>query len=121
MRFTSPTAGELRHRLAMETLSQGASGGSSGTGLTSTYTVAVSLWGRVLGLAGGRYVAGQQSEEKVATHRITVRWVAGFAGWTHVSETPSGGGTRRFAIRSVQDPEGRNRWLELDVEEEKPA
>lgn len=117
--FRSPASGELNQYLALETLGQAPSGGSGGVDLIDTYTLAASAWGRVLGLLGGRYVAGRQVEE-VATHRIVIRYRTGFQAWTHVSRAVVGG-TQRYRIHKIHDPEGRGRWLELDVEEQRPS
>jgi head-tail adaptor len=118
-RFVNPGAGDLSHRVAIETIAQTPSGGDTGTGLAQTYSTIADAWGRLDGLAGGRYVAGRQIEE-VATHRLTIRYQAAALPATHVSESVTGG-TRRFAVRGIVDPDGKRRWLQLDLEEERPS
>jgi len=107
-------AGELRHRIALETRNQAAAGGAAGVDLTDAYTVAANAWAKIEGLRGGRYIAGKQTEE-VATHRLTIRWRDGYTAWTHASE-----GTRRWRIHSVADRDGRREWLEMECEELTP-
>jgi len=115
--FKAPNAGDLSHRVAIETVAQTPSGGASGTGLAQSYTKIADAWGRLDGLAGGRYVAGRQIET-VATHRLTIRYQAAALPATHVSENA---GARRFAVRGIVDPDGRRAFLQFDLEEERPS
>lgn len=117
--FKQPNAGDLSHRVAIETIAQTPADGDTGTGLAQSYVKIADAWGRLEGLAGGRYVAGRQIEE-VATHRLTIRYQAAALPATHVSETLAGG-TRRFAVRGIVDPDGKRAFLQFDLEEERPA
>ena len=108
-------AGELRTLVALQSKAQTPTGGASGTGLTDTYTTVADVWARIDGLQGGRYVAGQQVEE-TATHKITIRYRSDYtSAWRFILD-----GARRFELKTVRDPDGLRKFLEIWAQELKP-
>ncbi len=108
-------AGELRTLVSLQSKTQTPAGGATGTGLTDTYTTVAEVWARIDGLQGGRYVAGQQVEE-VATHKITIRYRADYTGaWRFIRD-----GARLFEMKTVRDPDGLRKFLEIWAQELKP-
>lgn len=69
------------------------------------------LWGAIAPLSQTERLRGGRSDV-VATHRITLRARAGVAAPMRLSS-----GSRRFAIRSVGDPDEGGRDLVCEVEE----
>jgi SPP1 family predicted phage head-tail adaptor len=107
-------AGELRDRVELQSRAQTPTGGSSGSAIAQAYATVATVWAKIEGLQGGRYIAGRQTEE-VATHKITIRHRTDFTAWRFVLI-----GTRRLEVRSLRDPDGGKEFMELWCEELTP-
>ena len=108
-------AGELRTLVILQSKTQTPVGGAAGTGLADAYTDVASVWARIDGLQGGRYVAGQQVEE-TATHKITIRYRADYtSAWRFIRDVD-----RLFEMKTVRDPDGLRKFLEIWAQELKP-
>ena len=107
-------AGGLNERITLQARTQTAVGGASGTIITEGFVSVATVWAKVEGLQGGRYVAGRQVEE-VATHRVTIRRRTDFQAWRFILR-----GETRLEVRSLRDPDGGRQYLELWCEELKP-
>lgn len=113
-RTPAPSIGQLSTRVLLQSKSATATGGTGGTGMAETYATVGKAWARIDLVRGGRYVAGQQTEE-TATHRVTMRHRDDFTLWRYILE-----GTRRFRVLNIGDPDNAHRWLVATCEEMKP-
>ncbi|MBX9925515.1 MAG: phage head closure protein [Hyphomicrobiaceae bacterium] len=96
------------HRLMLEAPSETPDGFG---GTMTTWSLVSEVWGELRGLTGSEQIDGDRLSAK-STHLVIIRYRDGispamrfrFAG-------------RSFAIRSIQDRDGRNRHLECRCEE----
>lgn len=108
--FVEPAAGDLTARLVLEKASVTPSGTDA---MAVSYTEVDRISARPKTLFGGHTLAGEQTERRVS-HVFTIRYRddARDGAWDHIQFDG-----RRFAVRLVQDPEERKRWLELHCDE----
>lgn len=106
--FTPPRAGELRHRIALQSRSSAPSGSDD---LAHTYTTVATVAAKARAIQGGRMVSGVQTEERV-THLFLVRFRTDQGAWRWILFNG-----RRLEVRTVRDPDERGRWLEIQAEE----
>lgn len=103
-----PPVGARRRRFVLELPVEEPDGFG---GVLRRYVAGPILWGAITpvgmlqGEAGGR-------DDALATHRITLRVHPGLSPAMRLAAGP-----RRFAIRTVTDPDARGRDLVCDVEE----
>lgn len=79
--------------------------------LLDTFVPVATIWA-ALGATRGSVIQGDVQILDAVTHRLVLRWVDP-ATWTHVRA-----GDRRFRRREVVDPDGRQREIEVLLEEE---
>lgn len=75
------------------------------------YVAGPVVWGAMQAIGAAERIRGGR-EDRVATHRIDLRYRPGVAPPMRLAAGP-----RRFAIRSAGDPDGRRRDLVCEVEE----
>jgi SPP1 family predicted phage head-tail adaptor len=109
-----PVIGELRERVAIADLV------STPTGTKDTsrsFTTLATVWASVETIDGVQALDGRNISEG-PTHRFTVRWRDDVAitrkQWLVW-------GARQFRIESVENPNERDRWLEIVAEEVRTA
>ena len=96
-------AGELRHRVELQEKTET----QTALGVTETWRTVATLWADVRDLAGREYYAAAQTQTEVTT-RVRIRYRAGVTpAWRLLH------GARTLEIRSVIDPDGRRRELQL--------
>lgn len=100
--------GALRHRLVIEQPMRVPDGGG---GATITWTALATVWGAIEPLRGGESVEAEALASRVS-HRIRIRHRAGLS-----SDMRFRDGGRIFSIRSLNDPDGRRRWLDCLCDE----
>lgn len=96
--------GRLRHRVALQTVSEARS--STGA-VTETWNTTATVWAEVVDLAGREFWDARQVNAEL-TARIRIRYRSGI-----VPKMRAVFGARTFDIQSVIDPEGRRRELVL--------
>ena len=69
------------------------------------------VWGAIERLGGHERVAGGRAD-RLATHRVTLRYRPGIDAAMRLADGP-----RRFSIRTASDPDGTRRDLVCEVEE----
>jgi SPP1 family predicted phage head-tail adaptor len=103
-------AGQLRHRVTLQSLGTRTDDGYGGGSIL--FTDEVTLNASIEPLSGEeRLEAGQL--ESALTHRIRTRFYAGVKPHWRVKYIDKHAGERVFDIDSVMDPEERHRELEL--------
>lgn len=100
--------GKLRHRVILQAEGETA---DAGGGFIRTWSNVVTVWARVEPLRGGEQIAAMQLEDTV-THRVTMRHRTGVTSKSRLLHRG-----RALSVRSVTDPEERNRFLVLLCEE----
>jgi SPP1 family predicted phage head-tail adaptor len=101
----------LRTRLVLETPVETPDGAG---GVTRSWIPAATVWGHVTPTRGeDSVVAGAPGQ--TISHRVALRWRAGLDSSMRLKL-----GSRRFAIRSVYDPQERRRMLVCLCQEVKP-
>ncbi len=100
-------AGKYRHFITLEQRTQEA---DESVGVTIGYITADTVWAEMIAVRGSAYLASVQLGE-VATHRFMMRRRA-MDDFNYVNYE-----NRRFRVRSVRDPDGRRRELEVMAEE----
>ena len=106
-------SGPMRHPLALYRRSE------SGGHAAIAEDLVVTLWGSLIGLAGGSQGIVSDSD-----FRFETRYVDGLDPSLVASLTTIANGvtvTRRFHLRSVQDPDGRRRRLVIFLRELVPG
>ena len=107
------TPGQMRSRVALQARTETPDGSDD---YTQAHSTVASVWAAVEGIGGGKYIAGQQVEQRT-THRVTIRFRSDFQTWNYVL-LPDG---RRLIVRDKSDPDDTKRFLEMSCEEETPA
>jgi SPP1 family predicted phage head-tail adaptor len=97
-----PSFATFRKRIGLETPVEQADGAG---GVTRTFSVTATLWGRVTPLRGEDGVVAA-ARGQVLTHRVVLRYRAGLDTTIRLRV-----GGRRLAIRAVYDPDERRRLL----------
>ena len=103
-----PSLGTRRRRFVLERPIEQPDGFG---GVLRRYVAGPTLWGAISTLGAVERVQGGRADARI-THRITVRRRADLDPTARLSAGP-----RRFAIRSVADPDERGRDLVCEVEE----
>ena len=103
-----PCAGDLRHRI---TIQSSVKTGDGGGGFTVAWSNLATVRGKIEPLRGREQLHGMQLEARV-THRILIRYRSDVTAANRILF-----GTRTFNIRSVLNVDERNRWLEILAEE----
>lgn len=103
-----PTIDQLRERAALQTRTEAP---ADGGGTTEAYKTVRSAWANVEAISGGRYIAGQQTEQ-IATHRIQVRYFAAYKTITYVDWS----GTK-LIVRSTRLMDVTRQFVEYLCEE----
>lgn len=102
-----PTVGELDKRVKLQTRSETA---ASAGGTTETFSDVATVWAKVEPLAVGKYIAGAQVE-KVATHRVTIRYRSDYKAITYLLW-----GDVRLIVRGATDLNAARRFVEYLAE-----
>lgn len=100
--------GTLRHRLTLEQLSRTSDGGG---GVTESWVQVAQVWGQLTPLKGG---------ERVEAARIAGRHMHDISLRYRADVEPSMRfrlGVRIFHILSIEDVDGRGKWLKVLCEE----
>lgn len=103
-------AGQLRHRITLQTPTESTS--TSTMGRTPTYADTATVWASVEPLSGNEQWRAKQAGT-VVSHRIIIRYMAGVTSAMRVKF-----GSRYFGIESVINENERNQMLELTCKEE---
>jgi SPP1 family predicted phage head-tail adaptor len=103
--------GVMRQRLSLETATELSD--ESGA-LQTTWVGQGDLWGQITPASSADRFVGDRQEETV-THRILIRWRPDVQGGARFRL-----GARTFLVRSVVDPDERQRVLICRCEEIKP-
>ncbi|MFO1149282.1 MAG: phage head closure protein [Alsobacter sp.] len=103
-----PSLASLRKRIGLETPVEQADGAG---GVTRTFSLSATLWGRVTPLRGEDGVVAS-ARGQVLTHRVVLRHRTGLDTTMRLRV-----GARRLAIRAVYDPDERRRLLVCLCEE----
>jgi SPP1 family predicted phage head-tail adaptor len=103
-------AGQLRHRVTLQSLGTRTDDGYGGGSIL--FTDEVTLNASIEPLSGEELLLAGQ-EESSLTHRIRTRFYAGVAPHWRVKYEDRYRGTRMFDIDTIIDPEERHRELEL--------
>ena len=113
MKCCDITAGMLRHKVDIESMTQTPDGAG---GSTVAWTkVATGMWSYVRPASGNeRYVAMRLESD--VTHIILTRWRTGIAADMRVNF-----GGRLMQIKSVINIEERSRWMEIRAVENEPT
>lgn len=82
-----------------------------GGGYAEAYTTLATVWARPRPMFGARIIDGAQVQERI-THAFDIRWRADYAAWRFVLFDG-----RRFAVRSIMNPDEGRAWLEVLAEE----
>lgn len=105
--------GDLRHRVEIGRYIQGTD--QFGDPAPRQWQPVCTVWASVEALSGQLYFTAQQTAQK-SDHRVTVRWRPDIEPGMIVRH-----GGREFEIQTVLDREGTRRWLQLLVQEVRPA
>jgi len=97
-------AGNLRHRLQIQTASE--TRGTQGS-VSRTWQTDETVWGSIEPLSGRELLAAQQVDSEI-THRVIVR---GYPGLTSASRLKHG--ARILKIKSILNKEERGEEMEL--------
>ena len=100
-------SGELRHRVTLERTSD-----SSDWGRTGAWSTFATVWAKVEPMSGREYQEGRVDRGEL-THVVTIRYLAGVRPDMRVNFEG-----RYLKIVAPRNLEERNRWLELDCNEE---
>ena len=100
--------GAMRHRLVLETPVDTPDGAG---GASRTWSAVATLWAGLRPLGANERIDAD-AEEHAATHRVLVRWRDDVTADKRFAL-----GARVFEIRGVTDPDERQRYLNIDVEE----
>lgn len=97
-------AGDLRHRVTFQKHNT-----DSATGGLTGWVDCVTTWAKVEDLSGRDYFQAQMlGEASLVTSRITVRWRPDLDSHMRVRF-----GNRTFDIKTILDPDGRKRFLQI--------
>lgn len=102
-------AGRLRHRVAVQGWTDTPDGAG---GFVRARATVMTVWAEVMGMAG-REAMMAGALNGVTPYRITIRWrddITTSHQLLHEGE--------RLNIRSINDPDGRRRWLTLICDNE---
>jgi len=97
-------AGDLRHRITIQTPSETSDGIG---GMTTTWSTFKKIWAAIWPLRGAEYLAAMQITSEI-THKIRIRYLSGVTPKMRILF-----GTRYFDIQSIINPDERNIYLEL--------
>jgi SPP1 family predicted phage head-tail adaptor len=103
-------AGQLRHRVVIQSKARTDDGGGGGS---VTWSDVATVWANIKPLSGMQRLKAEQVESSV-THTITIRYRSGLDDSMRV--TYAG---RIFMVTSLIDPDERKAWLSLMCEETK--
>lgn len=106
--MTSPTIGELRHRLSLQSAARAPDGGG---GVSLAWSTIAEVSGAIRPVAGSEALDADRLSGRI-THEVWIRHRAGVAAVMRFVL-----GARVFDIRAVLDPGERRRWLRCLVEE----
>ena len=103
--------GVMRQRLSLDAAAE--SSDESGA-LQTTWVAQGDLWGQIIPASSGDRFLAERQEEAI-THRILIRWRADVQSGMRFRL-----GARTFLVRSIFDPDERQRVLICRCEEIKP-
>lgn len=101
-------AGELRHRITIQTLSATKDECGHPVGWDDVATV----WAKVEDLSGREYFIAKQATATQVSTRITIRYRTDIKPEMRIVD-----GSRIFDIEAILDPDGRRRELQLMCQE----
>lgn len=102
------TIGAMRHRLVLETPLDTPDGAG---GAARVWDTVATVWAGLRPISAGERVDAD-AEEHAVTHRVLIRWRDDVTAGDRFRL-----GARIFEIRALADPEERQRFLQIDVEE----
>lgn len=109
MALPEVTIGELRHRVAIQTIVQSAGSGST---LSRSWSTDATVWAKIEALSERAQLAAVNRGEG-GTHRFTMRArTMGAEKWLLFDD-------RRFKVLSWRDPDERGIYVEVTAEEQR--
>jgi len=105
-------AGELRHRITLQTPVEAADGMG---GVTTTWIIFKTVWAAIWPLRGAEYITAQQVQSEL-THKVRIRYLANLTPKHRIRW-----GDRYFDIQSIINPDERNIYFEMMCRETTPV